>query len=80
MMIWKMAVEADLEADDWQSMWKWQRMQPVKVGFDNQYLVVVGNDVVDGDREGQGWMGSAILVQQLFYFKTYSLVIRSFIS
>ena len=61
--IWKMVVEVDLEADDWQSEWKWQRMQPVRVGFDNQYLV--GNDVADDDREDQEWMGFALHAQQL---------------
>ena len=35
MKTWKMVVEVDLEADDWQSEWKWWRMQPVRVGFDN---------------------------------------------
>ena len=34
MKIGKMVV-VDLEVDDWQSMWKWWRMQPAKVGFDN---------------------------------------------
>ena len=63
MKTWKMVVEVDLEADDWQSMWKWQRMQPVRVGFDNQYLV--GNDVADDDRGDQEWMGFALHAQQL---------------
>ena len=63
MMIRKKVVDVDLEADDWQSMWKWQRMQPVRVGFDNQYLV--DNDVADDDREDQEWMGFVLHAQQL---------------
>ena len=64
MKTWKMVVEVDLEADDWQSEWKWWRMQPVIVGFDNQYLV--DNDVADDDIEDQEWMGFALHAQQLF--------------
>ena len=74
--IWKMVVEVDLEADDWQSEWKWQRMQPVRVGFDNQYLV--GNDVADDDRGDQEWMGFALHAQKLLrYLENELLIIKS---
>ena len=68
MNIGKMVVVGvDLEADDWQSMWKWWRMQPVKVGFDNSYLVVVvDNDAVDDDKEDLGWMGFGLHGTNLF--------------
>ena len=63
MMIRKKVVDVDLEADDWQSMWKSLRMQPVKVGCDSYYLV--DNDAVDDDKEDLEWMGFVLHVKLL---------------
>ena len=63
MMIRKKVVDVDLEADDWQSMWKSLRMQPVTVGCDSYYLV--DNDAVDDDKEDLEWMGFVLHVKLL---------------